>query len=507
MSGKRATAPAKGAPPWGDVIGGVSAALVLVPQALAYATLAGLPPERGLYVAVLAPLAAAFFASSPYLGTGPTAVTSLLTFGGLSAIAMPGTPDYIALAGLLAVMVGAIRVLLGLARGGILAYLMSQPVVLGFTTGAGVVILASQVPTVLGLSAESDNPFVAAAKALMKPGDWDLGAIVVAVLAAVAIIGGRRIHRLFPGVLAAVAIGIAVSDAWSFGGPVVGDIAHGFPPFTFDLPWSSTLDLLTPALVIAVIGFSEPASIARQYATLERQRWDPHRELISQGVANLAAGFGGGFPAGGSFTRSALVRDSGARTRLSGGITGVVVLLLLPAMGLLAELPTAVLGATIMVAVRELVSPGPFIRYRRYARLQFSIAAVTFLLTVLLAPHVEWAVVVGVVMAILAHLWRELRISIPTWTSNGSLHLAPKGVLYFASAPGLEEAFSNLLSEHPEADHLVVHLDGLGRVDLTGALVLASLLEDAKGAGLTTEIVDVPPQAEKIIRRVIGGPS
>jgi SulP family sulfate permease len=256
--------------------------------------------------------------------------------------------------------------------------------------------------------------------------------------------------------------------------------------------------------VIAIIGFSEPAAIARHYATLERQRWDPHRELISQGVANLAAGFGGGFPAGGSFSRSALVREAGARTRLAGGITGLVVLLLMPAMGVLAHLPTAVLGATIMVAVRELVNLAPFIKYRRYARLQFAIAAVTFVLTIAFAPHVEWAVVIGVVMAILAHLWRELRISIPTWTSNGTLHLAPKGVLFFASAPGLEEAFSNLLSEHPEAHHLVVHLDGLGRVDLSGALVLASLLEDARSAGLVAEVADVPPQAEKIIRRVIG---
>lgn len=489
---------------WGDITAGVSSAFVLVPQALAYATLAGLPPERGLYVAVLAPLAAAFFASSPYLGTGPTAVTSLLTFGGLSAIAMAGTPHYVALAGLLAVMVGVIRVLLGLAKGGVLAYLMSQPVVLGFTTGAGVIIFTSQVPTVLGMSVENANPFAAAATALMKPAQWDPGATVVAVVAVVAIIGGKRIHRLFPGVLVAVVISIALNETASLGGPVLGDIAHGLPPFSFDLPWSSAFRLLAPALVIAVIGFSEPASIARRYATLERQRWDPHRELISQGVANLAAGLGGGFPAGGSFSRSAVVRDAGARTRLSGGITGLVVLLILPAMGLLANLPVAVLGATIMVAVRELVSPAPFIRYQRYARLQFAIAAVTFLLTILLAPHIEWAVVAGVVMAILAHLWRELRISIPTWTSDGTLHLAPKGVLYFASAPGLEDAFLNLLSEHPEAHRLVVHLGGLGRVDLTGALVLASLLEDGRIAGLTAEVVDVPPQAEKIIRRVIG---
>jgi SulP family sulfate permease len=164
-----------------------------------------------------------------------------------------------------------------------------------------------------------------------------------------------------------------------------------------------------------------------------------------------------------------------------------------------------VLGVSIIVAVRQLIRVGPFREYRRYARLQFDVALVTFLLTIALAPHVERAVVGGVILAIGAHLWRELRLSIPTWTSNGTLHLAPKGVLYFASAPGLGDALSNLLSQHEDARRLVVHLDGLGRVDLTGALVLRGLLNDAREAGLEVELVDVPPQAYKIVTRVLEG--
>jgi SulP family sulfate permease len=489
----------------GDLVGGVSAAFVLIPQALAYAVLAGMPAERGLYVAALAPIAAAFFASSPYLGTGPTAVTSLLTFGALTALASSGSNDYVALAALLALLVGAVRTFMGLARLGAVSYLISQPVLTGFTTGAAVVIFASQVPTVLDVRAEGSNPFAAAFDALSRPGDWHGPAIGVSLATAVVIVGGRRIHRLFPGVLVAVFGAIAFSAWTSYDGRVIGAVGGGVPPFSLALPWSQLPALLIPALVIAVVGFSEPASIARHYATVERTRWDPNRELISQGMANLAAGLGGGFPAGGSFSRSALVREAGARTRLAGGITGLVVLALLPFASVLTHLPEAVLGATIMVAVVPLVRIKPFVEYRRYTRLQLTVSLATGVLTVALAPHVERAVVAGIGLAIGAHLFRELRVSVKAWTDGETLHLAPKGVLYFASAPLLEDRFGELLHNHPDARHLRVHVDGLGRVDITGALALRALLADAAAAGLDARVVDIPPQAEKIIRRVLDG--
>ena len=489
----------------GDIVGGISAAFILIPQALAYAVLAGMPAERGLHVAALAPIAAAFFASSPYLGTGPTAITSLLTLGALTALAVPGSAHYVALGALLALLVGAVRVVMGFLRLGLLAHLISRPVLTGFTTGAAIVITASQVPTVLGTDTDSSSPFVAAFDALLHPDQWRPAALAMAVVAGVVMVGGRRIHRLFPGVLLALVVGIVWTVTVGYSGPVVGDVNGAFPMFSLNLPWGSAGDLFVPALVIAIVGFAEPTSIARYFATLERTRWDPDRELVSQGMANLAAAIGGGFPAGGSFTRSALVRETGARTRLAGGITGAVVLLLLPVMGVLGDLPTAVLGATIIVAVRKLIVVKPFLEYRRYTRLQFYVSIVTFLLTIALAPHVERAVVAGVILAIGAHLWRELRVTIRAWSEGTTLHLAPKGVLYFASAPLLEDRLGAMLSETPTAERLVVHLDGLGRIDVSGAMGLRSVLEEAEEAGLHATVRDVPPQARKIVRRVLEG--
>lgn len=463
-----------------------------------------MPAESGVWVAAVAPIAAAFAASSPYLGTGPTGITSLLTFGALAALATPGSPDFIGLAALLAVMVGLLRIAIGLLRAGLVAYLMSQPVLTGFTTAAGIVIMASQIPTVLGASVDETQPLLAAASALLDPGAWRIEGIVIAAVVAVGIPFGRRVHRLFPGIFVLVLLSLAYSNLTDYQGPVVGDVETGLPIFGLTVPWASTWRLLLPAAVIALVGFSEAASIARTYATLERKRWDPNREFIGQGLANLAAGAVGGFPSGGSFTRSGLTRDAGARTRVSGAISGLVVLLLIPFMGLVSDLPVAVLGALVIVGVANLVRAEPFRVFRRAARLQFFVAMTTFLLTLVLAPHVEYALLVGVVFAVSAHLWRELRLSIPAWKENGALHIAPRGVLYFASAPSVEEAFSNLLSEHPDADRLLIHLEGLGRVDLTGALVLQRVLEDAREAGLDAKVVDVPPQARKIVCRVLG---
>jgi len=490
----------------GDVLAGVTVALVLIPQALAYATLAGVPAGRGLFAAALAPLAAALFASSPYLATGPTALTSLLTFGALSAIVVPGSSEYVLLAALLALLVGVMRIVMGLLRAGPIAYLMSQPVMLGFTAGAAVVIVASQIPAAVGTSAPRGNSLLAALRVLRDPGSWQIEAIPVALATALLIAGGKRVHRLFPGILAAVVLALGFNAAVGYEGIVLGDIESGLPPISLALPWSSLSELLAPALVIALVGFAEPASIARRYSILDRLRWDPNRELIGQGTANLVSGLGGGFPVGGSLSRTALARTAGARTRISGAITGLIVLLFLPFVAILETLPVAVLAAAIIVTVSDLVQVHRFRDYYRYARLQFTVALATFLLTVILAPHVERAVIIGILLAILAHLWRELRLSIPAWRDGDVLHLAPKGVLYFASAPGLEDAFGKLLAENPSANVLNVHLGGLGRVDLTGALVLRGLMDDAREGGFEVELSDVPPQARKIIARVVDDP-
>lgn len=486
-----------------DTVAGLSVALVLIPQSLAYAQLAGLPPEQGLYAAALAPIAGALLGSSPYLQTGPTAGTALLVLGTLSGLAPAGGAEFAALAALLALLVGGWRVLLGLLKGGPLAYLMSQPVMLGFTAASGLLIIGSQLPAVLGIPTGPGNPLAGAWQALRQPAGWQLWAVVFALVTVLVLVGAKRVSPLLPGVLVAVAGAVVVSGLTGYAGPTVGPLPAGLPAFTLDLPWAQTPALLLGSLVIALVGFAEPSVIARRYAAADHHRWDPNREMVSQGLANLAAGLGGGFPVGGSFSRTALGRLAGARSRLSGLVTGLAALAFLPVAGILADLPTAVLGAIVIVAVAPLLATGQLRRFWEYSRPQALVAVVTFAVTLALAPRIDRAVLVGVGLAVAVHLWRELHVQVPSWTEPGVLHLRPRGVLFFASAPPLEETLGDLLAAHPDAQRLVVHCDGLGRLDLTGALALRSALAEARLAGVAVELADVPPHARRLVSRVL----
>ena len=487
----------------GDVLAGITVALVLVPQSLAYAHLAGMPSYRGLYAAALPPIVAALFASSPYLQTGPVAITSLLTFGALSSLASPASDDYVALGLLLALIVGATRLLIGVAAGGVIAYLMSQPVLLGFTSGAAILIVCSQLPTALGVDGPDDGVLERAAYALAHVGARDVAPILLALATLGLTLVGPRLHPFFPAVLVAAAAGIAYSMLTGYGGEKVGAIPVEPPPFSLDFGWGSFPSLVVPGVVIAVVGFAEPAAIARTFAAAERRPWDPNRELVSQGAANIATAVSGGFPVGGSFSRSALNRQAGARTRWSGAVTGLAVLAFLPFASSLSPLPEAVLAGIVIGAVAGLVRIRPLLRLVRYSRGQFAVALATFVLTLALSPHVERALVAGVVLAVALHLRRELRLEVPSWIEDGTLHLRPRGVLWFGTARRLEDAVLKALGEYAESSLLVVHLDGLGRIDLTGALALRALLQDAREAGLDVEVVDVRPRWRGLVARVV----
>ncbi|MFZ0324900.1 MAG: SulP family inorganic anion transporter [Actinomycetes bacterium] len=487
----------------GDVVAGISVAVVLIPQAVAYASLAGLPPSTGLLAALAAPIAAAFFASSPYLATGPVAITSLLVLGGLTGLAEAGSADYVALAALLALFVGVVRLLLGLSGGGVLAYLMSQPVLVAFTAAAALLILLSQVPAAVGLPSDSSSPGQAAFDALTSPGAWNLSAVVFSAVTVVSMLVVRRLPATFPIVPLLVVVAAVVASTTGMGGPTVGAVTVTGIPNPLDLPWNESLRLVLPALVIALVGFAEPAAISRKLAAEDRQHWSADRELVSQGVANLASGFAGGYPVGGSFSRSTLSRATGARTRWNGLVSGLVVLAFLPFAAMLADLPKSVLAGIVIASVVRLVDPRPILRFWRLGRVQFATAAITYVAALVLAPRLDIAVLIGVGLATLVHLWRELHLRVPAGYEDGVLNVRPSGVLYFASAPGLEDAVNNLLAQHPDTQRLRVHLDGLGRLDVTGALALKTLLREARDAGITAEICTVPPQLRRIVRRVL----
>lgn len=492
-------------PTSGDLVAGISVALVLIPQSLAYAEIAGVPPHVGLFAAGLPPLLAAPFTSSPYLQTGPVALTSLLTFGALSGLAATGSPDYVALAALLALIVGVARVVLGLLRMGTIAYLMSQPVVQGFTTGAAVLIIASQLPAVFGVSPTQEDTLPRAWATLTSPGDWDGTAIVLAVMTIVAVRGSRRLHRLFPGVLAVVIIATAWSSLTDYGGATLGHLPDGWVSLGLDLPWGEWTTLLVPGIVIAVVGFAEPAAICRTFAAEDRIPWNADREFVGNGIANLASAVSGGFPVGGSFARSSLSRLAGATTVWTGAISGALVLAVLPLATHLEPLPRAVLGAIVITAVMGLVQPVLIARMWPRSAPQATIATVTFAATLLTSPNVERGILIGVALSIALHLYREMRVDYRYERDGDRVVVRPSGVVWFASTPALEDAFRNALAEHADVAHVVVDLSACGRLDYTGASAIANEVAELTSSGYTVEFVNIPTHAYRALAAFVGG--
>lgn len=486
-----------------DVIAGVSVALILVPQALAYAGIAGVPPYIGLFAAALPTIAAAPFASSRYLQTGPGAMTALLTFGALSTLAQPLSPRYVALAALLAIVVGVIRVSLGTLHLGWITYFMSRPVMIGFTLGATALIAASQLPGLVGVEAASGNLLFNAWTALSSPSSWHSGALLFSLGTVAVILVGRSLGPRFPAVLLAVVAATIVSALSGYDGRILGEVPSGLPALSLALPWGSVWQLLLPGFVIALVGFTEAAAISTAFAAEDRERWDASREFISQGAANLASGLSGGFPVGGSFARSSINKLAGARTRWSGAFTGLTVLAFLPFAGVLRELPSAVLAAVVVTAVARLIKPQQIIEIWRRSRLQGGVAGVTLGATLILAPRIDLAVLVGIALAVAVHLGREMRLDVEVAVDDGTLRIAPNGVVYFGSTPQLTDLLINELAEHPQVARLVIDLSGVGRIDFTGGNALSNVITDAKAAGLDIEIVDIPPHARRIVDGVI----
>lgn len=379
-----------------DIIAGLSVALVLIPQSIAYAALAELPASAGLVASALPPIVASALGSSAMLQTGPVALTSLLTLGLLSGRAELGSDEYIALAALLAVMIGVIRLVLGLARAGRVAYIMTRPIVVGFTSGAALLIMFSQLPTAFGRTDLDGHVVGRTAAAVAEPAQWHMPSILFALAAAGIVIGCRRIDRRIPGVLIAVAGAIVVAGAIDFGGPTVGSIPDSLPSLDVNMPWSAIPGLAVVALIMAVVDFAEPAAIARRYADEDGEDWDASREMTGQGAANVVAGLTGGYPVGGSFSRSSLARLVGGETRWTGIIAGTVVLAFLPFADALADLPKAVLAGVVIVAVAALFQPIAIAAMWYGRRGDALVAMATFGLTMVTSPRIDRAIVIAV---------------------------------------------------------------------------------------------------------------
>jgi SulP family sulfate permease len=491
-------------PPLDDVVAGLTVALVLIPQSLAYAALAGLPPSAGIMAAIFPPLASALLGSSPYLQTGPTALTSLLTLGVLAGTFVPGSPGYVQAAALLALMVGVTRVVIGLARFGALAYFMSLPVLRGFTSGAAVLIVVSQVPALLGRGSSGLGVWAAAWRAVSEPARYNVAAIALAALTVVLVRGLKRVSPLVPGVLVAVVVGLVATAVFGNVAPVLGPMPTSLSLPSLALPWGQAGNLVLGAAVIAVVGFAEPAAIARTFAQRGRP-WNADRELVAQGAANLAAGVMHGMPVGGSFSRSALGRQAGARTRLSGAVAGLAVLAFLPFAGVLEGLPRSVLAAIVVLSAVSLLQVRELFQLWRYAKSQASTALATFALTLVMAPRVDYAVVLGVSLAVFTHLYREAQLGVTVEREGDTVTIRFAGVLWFGSLQYLERALDRLEQDLAGVRRVVLDTSRLGRVDFSALMLLHDAEERLSDMGLEVAITGLHGRGEMVMGRIRRG--
>jgi sulfate permease, SulP family len=503
-----------------DLIAGVTVAVMLVPQAMAYATLAGMPPVAGLLASTLPLLAYALIGSSRALAVGPVAIVSLLTLEGVSGLAAPGDERFVALAALLALQVGVIQLALGLLRGGVLVNFLSHAVVAGFTSAAAIVIGLSQLRHLLGVPLADTHPLSTVVDALRRAGEIDPLTVAIGGGAVVALFAARRIHRRFPGPLLVVIAG-TLTVAW--GGAVVatvGDVPGGFPRFAWpNVTLSDALALLPTALTIAFVGFMESIAVARSLAAKERERVDADRELAGLGLANLLAGVIAAFPVTGGFSRSAVNAQAGARTGLASVVTAALVLsTLLLLTPLFRDLPRAVLAAIVIVAVVGLVDLREARHLWRLRRHDALVWGVTFAGTLLLG--VETGLLAGILVSLgvfvvrsafphvatLGYLpsegaWRSVRRHPEAREVAGVVVLRFDAALLFVNAGFLRDTVERTLAERPGASGVILDLSGAHDIDAVGVETLLEVLGALDDARVQAAVVGLKGPVRDVLER------
>lgn len=499
-----------------EAFAGLSVGLMVIPQGVAYAALAGMPLITGIYASLLPALVAVLFSASTRLSVGPTALTSILIAASLNGMATPGSAEWVNLTVWLSLMTGALQIVLGFARFGWLLNIVSSPVLMAFTQGAGVLIISSQIPALLGFNA---------GWASLATGDVNLGALLFGVGTFGVLLLARRWRPTFPTVLLVVLGAAGISWALNLeatGTPVVGALPQGLPELFVPslIGWEAFKQLVMPTLVITLVSFLETASSAKVDNDRRGQRWDQDQDLIGQGLAKLTSGLCGAFPTSSSFSRSALNLYAGAQ---SGWATvfsvGVIALTLLFFTPLLQPVPQSVLAAIVVAAVMGLIKPRAFVQLYRIDRVEAATAAVTFVITLLSAPRLYWGVLAGVVMGLSHFLHTRLhpRIIEVGRHDDGSLrdrhlwHLPPlaphlyalrmDAELDFAAASSLERAVMEHLTQHPNVRHVCLFALPINRVDATGVEALAKLETLLRERGVTLHISGMKLPVETVLRR------
>ena len=507
----------------GDVSGGLTVGVLLIPQALAYASLAGMPPITGLYAALAALVVYSLTGTSSHLSYGPVALIALLTASAVGPLSDGDPARFALLAGALAVMVGAIHGLLGLLRAGAIVDLIAHPVIVGFTAAAGLVIALSQADELLGISIESSGRALTTGVELVRaapathPTTLTVGALAIALL-----MGLRRAFPRIPAAIVVVVGGVVATGALGLeerGVRIVGDVPAGLPSLVVpSVPTADLIALLPFAAVLALVSFAESIAIAKSIAGRTRETVDADREFLASGAANVAAGLFGGFPVAGSFSRSYLTYTARGRTRVAGLVAALLVVLTLTLLTpLLEPLPRAVLAAVVLVTVVGLIDVREARRIARVDRRDGMVLAVTFLATLTLGIELGLAVGVGFNLAV--HVVREMQPELVELgrvpgtveyrnvarqagvTADDGLILRLDGPLDFLSSRGFTTGVRRLVAARPELRWIVLNCAAVSRLDSTGLHALHELQTQMRSAGIDLRLATMRFSQREVLSR------
>lgn len=512
-----------------DLVAGVVTAIMLIPQSMAYAQLAGLPPQVGLYASVVPLIIYALLGTSGQLSVGPVAITSLLVFSGVSALAEPGSARYLQLVLILALIVGAIKLLLGVLRLGVILNFISHPVLAAFTSASALIIAAGQLKYILGYNVVGDRFYEVLYQAAQGLGQTNLITLSIGVASIALLLFFRKglrpiLQRMG---LRPLAVTLIVSGAplvtvllgtliaWLLhldqraGVAVVGAIPPGLSPFSWPAPSIGDVQALLPAAAaIVLVSVVESIAVARALASKRRQAIDPDQELIALGAANIGAGLFSGYPVTGGFARSVVNFQAGAVTGLASLVTaGGIALILLFFTPLFYYLPQAVLAATVIVAVSGLVDLKEPRHIWQANRSDAITWGVTFAAVLLLG--IETGIFIGVGASLLLYLWRTsrphiavvgrlgesevyrniLRYDVRTWPQVVAVRVDES--LYFANTRYLENALLRIVAERPEVKHLVLIGSAINFIDSSALHTLEALIQELRDAGVELHLAEI----------------
>lgn len=509
-----------------DVFAGLTNAAIVLPQGVAFATIAGLPPEYGLYTAMVTAIIAALFGSSMVMVSGPTTAISALVFASLEGFAQPGSAEFVQLALILTVLVGLFQVLAGLARLGGLVSFVSHSVITAFTAAAALLIGVSQLSGALGVTVSGGGNVVERAHKVFEASH---GAVPLAVLiAGVTLVSVALIQTYapkLPGFLIALCLGALtafLTDAGNKGVEMLGAIPAALPHFDApDFSFGAIAELAPGAAAVALVGLLEAISIGRSFAVRRGEAFSPNQEMLGQGISNAVGGFFQSYAGSGSFTRSGVNAEAGAKTPLSAIAASVFLALILLLFGdFITLIPKPAMAGLILYVAWRLINFKEIKHIITSSRPETVILVLTLLAGLLL--ELDFAIYVGVIASFAVFIYESshpsLRVSAPVETASGQrkfrnadLHNIPEcpqivtvridGPLYFGSVEHVEAEWKRLRKQRPGQKHVIFYLKGVGKIDLSGADFLIHAIREVRGEGGSFHIVALFPPLLECLRR------